>query len=70
MSSSKYANGGLLLKDLKLPDYKDYAVKFEGHGTVVASDMLNLGTYLMDVIKKNDNFRIFGPDEALSNRFK
>ena len=69
MSSSKYANGGLLLKDLKLPDYKDYAVKFEGHGTVVASDMLNLGTYLMDVIKKNDNFRIFGPDEALSNRF-
>ena len=69
MSSSKYANGGLLLKDLKLPDYKDYAVKFEGHGTVLASDMLNLGTYLMDVIKKNDNFRIFGPDEALSNRF-
>ena len=69
MSSSKYANGGLLLKDLKLPDYKDYAVKFDGHGTVVASDMLNLGTYLMDVIKKNDNFRIFGPDEALSNRF-
>ena len=69
MSSSKYANGGLLLKDLKLPDYKDYAVKFEGHGTVLASDMLNLGTYLMDVIKKNDNFRILGPDEALSNRF-
>ncbi len=69
MSASKYANGGLLLKDLKLPDYKDYAVKFDGHGTVVASDMLNLGTYLMDVIKKNDNFRIFGPDEALSNRF-
>ena len=69
MSSSKYANGGLLLKDLKLPDYKDYAVKFVGHGNVVASDMLNLGTYLMDVIKKNDNFRIFGPDEALSNRF-
>ena len=69
MSSSKYANGGLLLKDLKLPDYKDYAVKFNSHGTVVASDMLNLGTYLMDVIKKNDNFRIFGPDEALSNRF-
>ena len=69
MSSSKYANGGLLLKDLKLPDYKDYAVKFVGHGTVIASDMLNLGTYLMDVIKKNDNFRIFGPDEALSNRF-
>ena len=69
MSSSKYANGGLLLKDLKLPDYKDYAVKFDGHGTVIANDMLNLGTYLMDVIKKNDNFRIFGPDEALSNRF-
>ena len=69
MSSSKYANGGLLLKDLKLPDYKDYAVKFDGHGTMQASDMLNLGTYLMDVIKKNDNFRIFGPDEALSNRF-
>ena len=69
MSASKYANGGLLLKDLKLPDYKDYAVKFVGHGNVVASDMLNLGTYLMDVIKKNDNFRIFGPDEALSNRF-
>ena len=69
MSNSKYANGGLLLKELKLPDYKDYAIKLEGHGTVVASDMLNLGTYLMEVIKKNDNFKIFGPDEALSNRF-
>lgn len=69
MSASKYTNGGALLKELKLPDYKDYAVKFEKHGSVVTSDMMNLGTYLMDVIKKNNNFMIFGPDEALSNRF-
>lgn len=69
MSASKYSNGGLLLKELKLPDFRDYAVKFDKHGEVVTSDMMNLGYYLKEVMKKNNNFKIFGPDEALSNRF-
>lgn len=69
MSASKYANGGLLLKDLKLPDYRDYGVRFDKRGCSFSSDMMNLSTYLMDVVRKNDNFKIFGPDEALSNRF-
>ena len=57
MSASKYANGGLLLKELKLPDFRDYAVKFNKHGEVVTSDMMNLGYYLKDVMKKNNNFK-------------
>lgn len=68
MGNSKYANGGLLLKDLALPDFKDYAISAL-HGKNKSQDMINLGSYLKDVIKLNPvNFRIFGPDEALSNR--
>ena len=71
MSNNPHANGGILRKDLILPDFKKYEQKVPYPGSVEAQDMKNLGTYLRDVIKLNDknkNFRIFGPDEALSNR--
>ena len=70
MSARPEANGGKILKELVLPDYKDYMIN-ENHGKVEASDMMELSKYLRDVIKLNEfnkNFRIFGPDEALSNR--
>ena len=69
MGASPYANGGLLLKDLVLPNFKDYGVKFNDHGEILASDMLELSTYIRDVITNNpSNFRAFSPDEAMSNR--
>ena len=69
ISANKHANGGLLLKDLDLPDFKKYAVKFRGHGSVKNQDMLELSKYLADVYDKNkNNFRMFSPDEAMSNR--
>lgn len=70
MSANPIANGGLLRKELILPDIKQYMIK-ENHGQVEAQDMMELGKYLRDVFKeneKNKNFRIFGPDEAMSNR--
>ena len=69
MGANMHANGGLLLKELKVPNFRNYAVKFDKPGTVLAQDTMELGKYIRDVIKLNpDNFRIFGPDEALSNR--
>lgn len=69
MGKSKYANGGLLRKDLILPRLEEYMIDFDTPGTVIKQDMMELGKYLRDVIKNNpDNFRIFTPDEALSNR--
>lgn len=71
MSASPYVNGGVLLKDLKTPPIENYAVKFTGHGTVKAQDMLELGGYVRDLFRLNDknkNYRIFSPDEAMSNR--
>lgn len=73
MCASPYANGGLLLKQLKTPSIEKYAVKFEGHGTVKAQDMVELGGYIRDVFalnKNNSNYRIFSPDEAMSNRLQ
>ena len=70
MSASKYANGGLLLQELECPDFKRYGLKVTPFKTM-ASDMTILGNYIRDLISlnpKNRNFRIFGPDEALSNR--
>lgn len=70
MSNSKYANGGLLLKDLNIPDFKNYALEVKPGGTF-ASDMKVLGSFIRDIVslnQENRNFRIFGPDEALSNR--
>lgn len=64
------ANGGLLLKELKLPDFRKYGIETD-HGTAECQDMNVLGNYIRDVIKmneKNHNFRGFAPDETLSNR--
>ena len=69
MGLNPNTNGGLLLKELKVPSYKKYALKIKTPGEVYASDMLELGKFIKDIVKLNpDNFRIFGPDEALSNR--
>ena len=70
MSARPEANGGKISKELILPDFSQYMIK-ESHGKVEASDMMELSKYLRDVIKLNEinkNFRIFGPDEAMSNR--
>ncbi len=68
MSANPVANGGLLLKELRTPDFRDYAI-FVKRGETNAQDMKELGRYVADLIKLNpDNFRVFGPDEALSNR--
>ena len=69
MGSNPNANGGLLLEDLKTPDFKKYGVKVPTPGSVKESDMMNLGHYVRDLVSMNKkNFRIFGPDETLSNR--
>ena len=71
MGANPNANGGLLLKDLRLPDFRNYAVTVNAPGTVIKQDMMELGKYVRDVFKLNKeskNFRAFGPDEALSNR--
>ena len=68
MSANPVANGGLLLKELRTPDFRDYAIEVK-RGDTNAQDMKELGRYVADLIKLNpDNFRVFGPDEALSNR--
>lgn len=71
ISANPHANGGLLRKEIRVPNFEDYAVKFEEPGTVKTQDMLELGGYLRDVYALNDankNFRVFSPDEAMSNR--
>lgn len=71
MGSNEVANGGLLLRELRMPDFKNYGIEVSSPGSVEAQDMMQLGYFIRDIIKYNDesnNFRIFGPDEALSNR--
>ena len=71
MGANPHANGGLLLRDLVLPDFQKYAVNVPSPGSVNAADAHELGVFLRDVAKLNSkqrNFRIFGPDETLSNR--
>ena len=71
MGANPHANGGLLLRDLRLPDFRDYAIAVPEPGKVMGEDTRTLGKYLRDVIKLNAherNFRIFGPDETASNR--
>ncbi len=73
MGDNPHANGGLLLRDLCLPDFRDYAVKVEKPGNVLAESTRVLGNYLRDVVRDNEasrNFRIFGPDETASNRLQ
>ncbi|MEV2276904.1 phosphoketolase family protein [Nocardiopsis sp. NPDC049922] len=69
MSGSPHANGGLLLRDLDLPDFRDYAVGVDGHGVRTCEATRVLGGYLRDVVRANpDRFRLVGPDETASNR--
>jgi xylulose-5-phosphate/fructose-6-phosphate phosphoketolase len=69
MSANPHANGGTLLRDLVLPDFRDYAVEVSKPGTELAEATRVLGTFLRDVIKRNpETFRLFGPDETESNR--
>jgi xylulose-5-phosphate/fructose-6-phosphate phosphoketolase len=69
MGANPHANGGLLLRDLELPDFRDYAVEVGAPGTTTSEATRVLGTFLRDVIRDNgENFRIMGPDETASNR--
>ena len=73
MGANPQANGGLLLHDLRLPNFRDYAVEVAVHGTTGEGDVHVSGRFLRDVIKYNEdqrNFRIFGPDETISNRLE
>ena len=73
MGSNPIANGGLLLKELRMPNFKEYGVKVDFPGSVETQDMMELGKFVRDIIKYNEsnkNFRVFGPDEAMSNRLK
>jgi xylulose-5-phosphate/fructose-6-phosphate phosphoketolase len=71
MGANPHTNGGLLLKDLKMPDFRDYAVEVEKPGTSFAEATRVMGGFLRDVMKLNlesRNFRLMGPDETVSNR--
>ncbi|OBK25661.1 phosphoketolase [Mycobacterium asiaticum] len=69
MSANPHANGGLLLHDLDLPDFREYAVEVSDPGTKMHEATRILGAFLRDVIKRNpDRFRLMGPDETASNR--
>lgn len=71
MGSNPHANGGILLKELRMPDFRNYGLTIEKPGAVEAQDMLVLGNFVRDIFARNEenhNFRIFGPDETMSNR--
>ncbi len=71
MSANPHANGGLLLQDLVLPDFRDYAVDGSKPGTTFSEATRVLGAFLRDVIARNPSrFRLFGPDETASNRLQ
>jgi xylulose-5-phosphate/fructose-6-phosphate phosphoketolase len=71
MGANPHANGGILLKDLAVPDFREYAVKVSKPGTGITEATRVLGTFLRDIMKRNaesKNFRVLGPDETASNR--
>ena len=71
MGANPHANGGLLLRDLRLPDFREYGVNVPAPGAVEAQDMTVLGSFVRDIVRDNmdqRNFRVFGPDETASNR--
>ena len=71
MSANPHANGGILKKNLRLPDFCDYAVKVDQPGTVEVENVRPFGDFLRDVMKLNmNNFRVFGPDETTSNKLQ
>ena len=70
LGANPHASGGLLMKDLRLPDFRSYGIEVD-HGKTKAQDMIELGGYIRDIFnlnKDSKNFRIFGPDESMSNR--
>ena len=70
LGANPHANGGMLLKDLRLPDFRQYGIEVDP-GKTKAQDMIELGGYIRDIFKLNKesrNFRVFGPDESMSNR--
>ena len=70
MGANPHANGGLLLRDLRLPDFRDYAVKVPAPGGVKAEATRVQGGFIRDIVRLNpDNFRVFSPDETASNRW-
>ena len=71
IGSNPHANGGLLLRDLRLPDFRSYAFDVTTPGSSDGQDMTELGKFVRDILRLNQesrNFRVFGPDETLSNR--
>ncbi len=71
MGANPHANGGILLRELRMPDFRHYAIDVPSPGKVMNEDARTLGKFLRDVVKHNDdqkNFRVFGPDETASNR--
>lgn len=71
MGANPHANGGLLLKDLRMPDFRNYGIEIPERGRLGSGDTRVLGAFIRDIIKLNQkirNFRVFGPDETLSNR--
>ena len=69
MSANPHANGGLLRKALRMPDFKDYALALEAPGKLVAENTRPLGKFLRDIMRQNmHSFRVFGPDENSSNK--
>ena len=71
MSANPHANGGVLRKALRLPDFRDYAIKVDAPGNIETENVPPLGKFLRDVMKMNtNNFRVFGPDETTSNKLQ
>ena len=71
MGMNPHANGGILLEELRTPDFREYAVDIPYPGSITKSDMTELGKYIRDLFilnKDKRNFRLFGPDETMSNR--
>jgi xylulose-5-phosphate/fructose-6-phosphate phosphoketolase len=71
MGANPHANGGLLMRELRIPDFRDYAVPVTVPGGIEAEDTTELGKFVRDIIRLNEdqrNFRVFGPDETMSNR--
>ena len=71
IGANPHANGGLLLRDLRLPDFRDYAFPVGQPGATEGQDMIEMGKFVRDILKLNEdsrNFRVFGPDETASNR--
>ncbi len=71
MGANPHANGGALLRDLRMPSFKDHAIPLSSHGTVIGEATRQLGSFLRDIMQLNmesQNFRVVGPDETASNR--